>query len=160
MGERPRQDCLRQIIAIDRDFLTVVVDLESKTPPVCYLYSIDVRVSDNGYGLKEGDEARIFEQFQKGQKLRSDRSGGTELGLAICRGIIQAHGGMIYAKNNKTLDSRDGSRAPNGASFIFTLPICISPERLCSCLTPPVCSRSEMKATSASSCAPVLARMA
>jgi two-component system sensor histidine kinase KdpD len=74
---------------------------------------VRVRISDNGEGLKDGDEARIFEQFQTGQTVSSDRSGGTGLGLAICRGIIQAHGGMIYARNNK----------PAGASFIFTLPI-------------------------------------
>jgi two-component system sensor histidine kinase KdpD len=78
-----------------------------------------VRISDDGDGLKEGDEARIFEQFQKGQKLSSDRSGGTGLGLAICRGIVQAHEGMIYAKNNRALDNK----ASHGASFIFTLPI-------------------------------------
>lgn len=85
-----------------------------------------VRISDNGTGLKDGDEARIFEQFQKGQELRSDRSGGTGLGLAICRGIVQAHGGMIYAKNNRMLASSDGMRSGTGASFIFTLPIATS----------------------------------
>ncbi|ESQ92836.1 sensor histidine kinase [Asticcacaulis benevestitus] len=82
-----------------------------------------VRVSDNGTGLKEGEEARIFEQFQKGQTLRSDRSGGTGLGLAICRGIVQAHGGMIYAKNNRSLPGQSDARSSAGASFIFTLPI-------------------------------------
>ena len=82
-----------------------------------------VRISDDGEGVKEGDEARIFEQFQKGQKLSSDRSGGTGLGLAICRGVVQAHGGMIYAKNNRSLSNTDGTRQANGASFIFTLPI-------------------------------------
>ena len=87
-----------------------------------------VRISDNGAGLKEGDEARIFEQFQKGQELRSDRSGGTGLGLAICRGIVQAHGGMIYAKNNRSLNNRslpssNGVYQNAGASFIFTLPV-------------------------------------
>lgn len=82
-----------------------------------------VRVSDNGSGLKDGDEARIFEQFQTEQKLSSDRSGGTGLGLAICRGIVSAHGGMIYAKNNRTFTSADGRPQSNGASFIFTLPV-------------------------------------
>ncbi|ESQ82694.1 hypothetical protein AEAC466_16270 [Asticcacaulis sp. AC466] len=73
-----------------------------------------IRISDNGAGLKTGDEARIFEQFQTAQTLSSDRAGGTGLGLAICRGIVQAHGGMIYARNNSD---------KTGASFIFTLPI-------------------------------------
>ncbi len=83
---------------------------------------VRVRISDNGAGLKAGDEARIFEQFQTGQKESSDRSGGTGLGLAICRGIVQAHGGMIYARNNRAL-SRTSSHDAPGASFIFTLPI-------------------------------------
>jgi len=87
---------------------------------------VRVRVSDNGAGLKAGDEARIFEQFQTGQALSSDRSGGTGLGLAICRGIVQAHGGMIYARNNRAL-SRAGDRDATGASFIFTLPIVQKP---------------------------------
>ena len=84
---------------------------------------VRVRISDNGSGLQDGEEARIFEQFQTGQKLSSDRSGGTGLGLAICRGIIQAHGGMIYAKNNRALINPDGTRQAAGASFIFTLPV-------------------------------------
>ncbi len=86
-----------------------------------------VRISDNGTGLKEGDEARIFEQFQKGQELRSDRSGGTGLGLAICRGIVQAHGGMIYAKNNRSLPPSNSTHQNAGASFIFTLPVVAAP---------------------------------
>ncbi|WKL56974.1 ATP-binding protein [Asticcacaulis sp. ZE23SCel15] len=60
----------------------------------------------------------IFEKFHSG-KAAADRDGsGTGLGLAICRGIVEAHGGMIYAKNNPPKDD-----APSGASFIFTLPI-------------------------------------
>ena len=87
---------------------------------------VRVRISDNGAGLKAGDEARIFEQFQTGQTESSDRSGGTGLGLAICRGIVQAHGGMIYARNNRALSRTANHDAP-GASFIFTLPIATNP---------------------------------
>jgi two-component system sensor histidine kinase KdpD len=39
---------------------------------------------------------------------------------------VQAHGGMIYAKNNRMLASSDGMRSGTGASFIFTLPIATS----------------------------------
>jgi two-component system sensor histidine kinase KdpD len=75
---------------------------------------VRVRVSDDGNGLKAGEEDQIFEKFQTHQSEKSDRSqSGTGLGLAICRGIIQAHGGLIYAKNNPA----------GGASFIFTLPV-------------------------------------
>nr|WP_303649705.1 sensor histidine kinase KdpD [Asticcacaulis machinosus] len=79
---------------------------------------VRVRISDDGEGLKPGDETRIFDKFHSG-KPATDRDGsGTGLGLAICKGIVEAHGGMIYAKNNPPKDN-----APTGASFIFTLPI-------------------------------------
>ncbi len=77
---------------------------------------VRLKVSDNGNGLKPGEEDQIFEKFHTRNHEKSDRNqGGTGLGLAICRGIVQAHGGLIYAKNNP---------APTtGASFIFTLPV-------------------------------------
>ncbi len=78
---------------------------------------VRVRVSDNGEGLPPGEETQVFETFHTRGGQKSDRNpSGTGLGLAICRGIVQAHGGLIYAKNNP---SRDGG----GASFIFTLPV-------------------------------------
>jgi two-component system, OmpR family, sensor histidine kinase KdpD len=81
---------------------------------------VRVRVSDNGDGIRPGSEEQIFERFHSDQIEPADRrSGGTGLGLAICRGIIQAHGGLIFAKNNPT-----GTR---GASFIFTLPVAKEP---------------------------------
>lgn len=73
---------------------------------------VRVKVSDNGPGLKPGEEDQIFEKFHTDGGTASDRAGhGTGLGLAICKGIVEAHGGMIYAKTNPT----------GGASFIFTL---------------------------------------
>jgi K+-sensing histidine kinase KdpD len=68
------------------------------------------KISDRGPGLKSGDEERIFEKFNRGGQIRE---GGVGLGLAICRGIIEAHGGRIWAEN----------RPGGGASFCFTLPM-------------------------------------
>ncbi len=71
---------------------------------------IHIIVADNGPGIPKGDEERIFDKFYAGAG-RSGPGGG--LGLAICRGIIYAHGGKIWAQN-----------APEGgATFTFTLPI-------------------------------------
>ena len=71
---------------------------------------IHVIVSDDGPGILAGKEERIFDKFYTGDK--DDHKGGG-LGLAICRGIIYAHGGKIWAQN-----------APGGgAMFTFTLPI-------------------------------------
>jgi PAS domain S-box-containing protein len=67
-------------------------------------------VSDDGPGIAEADRARVFEQFyQAGEKKKV----GWGLGLAITRGIVQAHGGEIV------VDSTEGS----GATFAFTLPL-------------------------------------
>ncbi|ESQ92203.1 histidine kinase [Asticcacaulis sp. AC460] len=78
---------------------------------------VRVKVCDNGPGLKPGEEDLVFDKFHTDGGLKSDRgTTGTGLGLAICKGIIEAHGGLIYAKNNP----------PGGASFIFTLPVAIA----------------------------------
>jgi two-component system sensor histidine kinase KdpD len=69
-----------------------------------------VEVADHGPGLAAGDESRIFEKFYR----RADpQSQGAGLGLAICRAIVEAHGGRIWAEN----------RADGGAAFRFFLPI-------------------------------------
>jgi len=72
---------------------------------------VTVEVSDRGPGIPEGQEARIFEKFQR--VVPESSATGVGLGLAICRAIIFAHGGRIWVQN------RDGG----GASFRFTLPI-------------------------------------
>jgi two-component system sensor histidine kinase KdpD len=69
-----------------------------------------VEVADGGPGLIPGDEARVFEKFYRGS-LDSAR-GNVGLGLAICRGMIEAHGGRIWAEHT-----------PGGAAFRFTLPL-------------------------------------
>ena len=65
-----------------------------------------VEVSDCGTGIAEGDLERIFESFY------STKSDGLGVGLAICRKLIEAHGGKLWASH------RDGG----GAVFSFTLP--------------------------------------
>lgn len=71
---------------------------------------IEVWVDDNGPGLPEGKEEVIFKKFERGQPEGATR--GVGLGLAICRAIVEAHGGEIHAEN----------RPQGGARFIFTVP--------------------------------------
>jgi two-component system sensor histidine kinase KdpD len=71
---------------------------------------VTVQLADRGPGLDPGDEERVFEKFHRGA---SGPRQGAGLGLAICRGIIDAHGGRIWAENGP-----DG-----GAVFRFTLPM-------------------------------------
>ena len=70
-------------------------------------------VRDDGQGIPEGDEERVFDMFYTGVKRSPDSRRGIGLGLALCRAIVQAHGGEICARN---ID-------PHGAEFRFTLPV-------------------------------------
>ena len=72
--------------------------------------SVVVSVNDQGPGLPSGREEAIFEKFERGRKEGS--ASGVGLGLAICRAIMQAHGGSIHGE----------TRASGGASFILALP--------------------------------------
>lgn len=71
-------------------------------------------VEDKGPGIMPDEINKLFEKFYRGRMLRTER--GLGLGLSICRGIVSAHGGKIWAENRK-----DG----NGAIFRFTLPLSI-----------------------------------
>ncbi len=70
------------------------------------------RVEDSGPGFSAADLAYGFEQFYRGEEARTRATGGAGLGLAIARGIVQAHGGRIWAEN----------RAEGGARVSFLLP--------------------------------------
>ena len=68
---------------------------------------VEVRVVDEGIGVPDHERARIFEPFRRGE------GGASGVGLAICKAIVEAHGGAI-----------DVRRTPGGgATFAFTLPV-------------------------------------
>jgi signal transduction histidine kinase len=71
-----------------------------------------VSVEDGGPGFEGNDLAHVFEQFFRGEAARSRESGHAGLGLAIARGIVEAHGGHIWAEN----------RPGGGARVSFILP--------------------------------------
>ncbi len=77
---------------------------------------VRVTVDDQGPGLPSGMETRIFEKFTRGEK--ESAKPGIGLGLAICRAIVNAHGGKIGAENRS--DATGGN--VTGARFWFTLP--------------------------------------
>lgn len=70
---------------------------------------VTIEVADRGPGLPTGTEEHIFEKFVRGP----GPGGGIGLGLAICRAIVAAHGGRIWAEN----------RIGNGTVFRFSLPL-------------------------------------
>jgi two-component system, OmpR family, sensor histidine kinase VicK len=72
---------------------------------------VTFEVQDQGPGIPEDKLDLIFDRFQQADASDSRVQGGTGLGLALCRGIINQHGGRIWAKNNP------GS----GSTFSFTV---------------------------------------
>jgi two-component system sensor histidine kinase KdpD len=75
---------------------------------------LEVEIADRGPGLPPGGEALVFEKFWRGAH---PGTGGVGLGLPICRGIVQAHGGAITAE----------TRREGGALFRITLPLIEAP---------------------------------
>ena len=71
---------------------------------------IHVQLSNQGPQVPHEDLERIFDKFYR--ITAADRVTGTGLGLSICKGIIEAHGGRIWAEN-----------LPDGLGFNFTLPL-------------------------------------
>jgi two-component system sensor histidine kinase KdpD len=72
--------------------------------------AVRIEVRDHGPGLAPGDEAKVFDKFFRGAEAHGR---GVGLGLAICRGFVEAHGGRIEAAN-----------APGGGAVLrFWLPL-------------------------------------
>ena len=106
-------------IAVEQVLVNLIENALEHTPPGTRIditakvhnRELIVEVADRGPGLPPGAEPRLFEKF-----FRTPSAGGRQrglgLGLAISRGIIEAHGGSISARN----------RPGGGALFRFTLP--------------------------------------
>ncbi len=77
---------------------------------------IVIAVSDNGPGIAPDELPHVFERFYRARHSHQQHSGGTGLGLTICKAFIEAHGGTIWAE----------SGAQEGATFLFSLPF-VSP---------------------------------
>jgi len=76
---------------------------------------MELAVCDNGPGLPPGREEALFEKFARGE--RESATPGVGLGLAICRAIIEAHGGKIEAR----------SSAAGGARIVISLKLGVPP---------------------------------
>ncbi|NCT68185.1 MAG: sensor histidine kinase KdpD [Rhodanobacteraceae bacterium] len=76
--------------------------------------TLEVIVRDHGPGLPPGDEERVFEKFHQGR--REAAQSGFGLGLAICKAIVEAHGGSIAA----------ASAPGGGAEFRVRLPLAVA----------------------------------
>ena len=73
---------------------------------------IAITVADNGHGIADEIKPRVFDMFYTGAEKIADSRRSLGLGLALCKSIVNAHGGEITVSDNK----------PHGAAFTFTLP--------------------------------------
>ena len=68
-----------------------------------------ITIADTGRGIAPEDLAHIFDRYWRPKGSEGE---GTGLGLYIARGIVEAHGGRVWAESS-----------PQGATFVFTLPL-------------------------------------
>jgi len=74
---------------------------------------INVSVTDRGEGIAPELLGRVFDRFYQAESIVTGKKSGTGLGLSICRGIIESHGGKIWAE----------SQPGEGSKFSFSLPV-------------------------------------
>ncbi|MBA5639538.1 two-component system sensor histidine kinase KdbD [Duganella sp. LX20W] len=106
-------------VLIERVLCNLLENAAKYTPPGAHVTLaaelrgtwVDVMVYDDGPGLPHGREEAIFEKFTRGE--RESAKPGVGLGLAICRAIVEAHGGKINAAPSPA----------GGAAFVFSLPV-------------------------------------
>lgn len=75
--------------------------------------SVVFSIQDTGIGIAPEDLASIFERFYRSEQSRHRAGGGAGLGLAIAKGIVEAHGGKIWAE----------SKVNEGSKFSFSVPV-------------------------------------
>lgn len=93
-------------------------DTPVEVSAVARLGQLYIRVRDYGPGLLPDEFERVFEKFYRGRAAR--KIPGTGLGLPICRGIAEAHGGRLWVEHEPT----------GGAAFVLALPLADAPEPL------------------------------
>ncbi|WP_196594319.1 sensor histidine kinase [Pectinatus sottacetonis] len=72
---------------------------------------IAISIADDGDGIADDKKEKVFDMFYTGDNKSADSRRGMGIGLALCKSIIEAHGGTIEIKDNK----------PKGTIFVFTL---------------------------------------
>jgi len=85
----------------------IVIATVQKSSEIC------VSVSDDGPGIPNDKKNHVFEMFYTGGEKISDARRGLGLGLALCKAIVEAHGGSIVLTDNY----------PRGCCFTFSLPM-------------------------------------
>lgn len=86
---------------------SVVIEAECNDRELC------ISVSDEGIGIPPEDIEKVFDRMYRAEQRLTHASKGLGLGLSVCRGMVEAHGGRIWAE----------SQVGVGSTFYFTLPL-------------------------------------
>lgn len=78
-----------------------------------------ITIEDNGIGITEADEKKVFEKYYRGENTKKVSSTGTGLGLYISKQVIEKHGGKIWFEDKW----RDLHMNESGVKFSFTIPL-------------------------------------
>lgn len=101
-------------------FINIIDNAIKYTPPgseiKVHVFQKDgfvwTEIADNGKGVADEEKDKLFQMFYTAENQKGDGRRGLGLGLALCKSIINAHGGEIGVRDNK----------PRGSVFYFTLP--------------------------------------
>jgi PAS domain S-box-containing protein len=74
---------------------------------------VQINVTDHGPGIPPAEHKKVFKAFQRGANLENSTVQGAGLGLAICKGLVENHGGRIWIKK----------KATPGTTISFTIPL-------------------------------------
>ena len=94
-------------VKFSEDNTTITIDAKQTGKEII------VSVSDHGIGIPPELHRKIFERFFQGNSRKAGRRKGAGLGLAICQGIVETHGGKIWVE----------SQLGKGSTFSFSLPV-------------------------------------
>lgn len=107
-----------RMVQLFQNLISNSIKYRSEEPPVIKISASrqggfwKISVSDNGIGIREADRERVFGLFKRSSAVRSS---GTGVGLAICKAIVERHGGKIWIENDQ-----------QGTTFALLLPACNS----------------------------------
>jgi light-regulated signal transduction histidine kinase (bacteriophytochrome) len=119
-GDLPRVNCdPNQMLYALSCLIDNAIKFRGESPPEIHLSATEEEDAwlfscrDNGIGIEPKFGQRIFHLFKR---LNGDKYPGAGAGLAICRAIVNRHGGRIW------LDAKSAPESAQGATFLFTLP--------------------------------------
>ncbi len=105
-----------QLAQLFQNLISNAIKFNDKEPPRVHISALKdgdnqvFSVKDNGIGIEEKNQERVFHIFQRFQS--QSEYAGTEIGLTLCRRIVERHGGRIW------IESEPG----HGTTFYFTIP--------------------------------------